>query len=246
MKLGILCGHDINELINNSEEIIIETIYGNVKIFFKKIEGNEFFFINRHGENKNIPPHNINYRANIQALKLCNIKNIISIFAVGSLKKNIEIGDFVIPDDFIDFTKNRCLTYFEDNRIHLDMNYPFCPSIRKYLIENCIINEENKIHKRGIYLATEGPRLETPAEIKLFSNYADIVGMTLVPEIVLAREKNICYASICVICNMAAGLQSELTTEEISRIFIDKKPLLFKSIKQVIKKFENKKFCKCS
>jgi len=246
MKIGLICGQEINELINDSEEIIVETNYGNTLINFKKLENNDVFFINRHGENKKIPPHNINYRANIQALKSCNIENIISIFTVGSMKKTILTGDFVIPNDFIDFTKSRCLTYFENDRVHVDMNNPFCPSLRKLLIESCKIVDDKKIHNRGVYLTTEGPRLETSSEINLFSNYADIVGMTLVPEIILAREQNMCYAALCVVCNMAAGLQNELKTDEISKTFIDKKPVIIKLIKKSINNMENKKKCKCN
>jgi len=246
MKIGLICGQEINELINDSEEIIVETNYGNTLINFKKLENNDVFFINRHGENKKIPPHNINYRANIQALKSCNIENIISIFTVGSMKKTILTGDFVIPNDFIDFTKSRCLTYFENDRVHIDMNNPFCPSLRKLLIESCKIVDYKKIHNRGVYLTTEGPRLETSSEINLFSNYADIVGMTLVPEIILAREQNMCYAALCVVCNMAAGLQNELKTDEISKTFIDKKPVIINLIKKSIKNMENKKKCKCN
>lgn len=246
MKIGLICGQEINELINDSEEIIVETNYGNTLINFKKLENNDVFFINRHGENKKIPPHNINYRANIQALKSCNIENIISIFTVGSMKKTILTGDFVIPNDFIDFTKSRCLTYFENDRVHIDMNNPFCPSLRKLLIESCKIVDDKKIHNRGVYLTTEGPRLETSSEINLFSNYADIVGMTLVPEIILAREQNMCYAALCVVSNMAAGLQNELKTDEISKTFIDKKPVIINLIKKSINNMENKKKCKCN
>ena len=246
MKIGLICGQEIKELINDSEEIIVETNYGNTLINFKKLENNDVFFINRHGENKKIPPHNINYRANIQALKSCNIENIISIFTVGSMKKTILTGDFVIPNDFIDFTKSRCLTYFENDRVHIDMNNPFCPSLRKLLIESCKIVDDKKIHNRGVYLTTEGPRLETSSEINLFSNYADIVGMTLVPEIILAREQNMCYAALCVVCNMAAGLQNELKTDEISKTFIDKKPVIINLIKKSINNMENKKKCKCN
>jgi len=245
MKIGIICGHEINELINDSEKIIVETSYGSVPINFVKFENNEIFFLNRHGENKNVPPHNINYRANIQALKSCKIDNIISILTVGSMKKIIGTGDFVIPDDFIDFTKSRCLSYFENDRIHIDMNNPFCPSLRKLLIKSCETIENIKTHNRGIYITTEGPRLETASEIKFFSNHSDIVGMTLVPEIILAREKGICYASICIVCNMATGLQRELTTDEISKTFMEIKPLLFNVIKKLIQNIENKNICNC-
>ena len=245
MKIGIICGYEINELTNNSEKIIVETIYGNVPIKFVKYKKNDIYFINRHGENKNIPPHKINYRANIQALKSCKIDNIISILTVGSMKKKIRAGDFVIPDDFIDFTKSRCLSYFDEDRIHIDMNNPFCPSLRKLLIESCEKIEKIKIHNKGIYITTEGPRLETASEIKYFSNYSDIVGMTLVPEISLAREKGICYVSICIVCNMAAGLQKELSIDEISNTFIERKPQLFNVIQNFLQNIENKNMCKC-
>ena len=245
MKIGIICGYEINELINNSEKIIVETIYGNVPIKFVKYKKNDIYFINRHGENKNIPPHKINYRANIQALNSCKIDNIISILTVGSMKKKIRAGDFVIPDDFIDFTKSRCLSYFDEDRIHIDMNNPFCPSLRKLLIESCEKIEKIKIHNKGIYITTEGPRLETASEIKYFSNYSDIVGMTLVPEISLAREKGICYVSICIVCNMAAGLQKELSIDEISNTFIERKPQLFNVIQNFLQIIENKNMCKC-
>ncbi len=245
MKIGIISGHEINEFINNSEKIFIETKYGNVPINLTKIQNNEIFFINRHGENENLPPHNISYRANIKAFKSCNIENIISIFSVGSLKKKIKTGDILIPDDFIDFTKSRCQTFFEKDRIHVDMNNPFCPSLRKLLIKSCENFDNIKTHDKGVYITTEGPRLETASEINFFSNYADVVGMTLNPEIVLAREQGICYASICVVCNMAAGLQKELKIDEISKIFNQRKKLLFNLIMKLIENIRYKKKCYC-
>jgi 5'-methylthioadenosine phosphorylase len=162
------------------------------------------------------------------------------------MKKSIRTGDFLIPDDFIDFTKSRILTFYKNDRIHMDMSYPFCQSLRKLLINSSKIADNIKIHDKGVYLTTEGPRLETVSEINFFSNYADVVGMTLVPEITLAREQGLCYASICVICNMAAGLQKNLNTDEISKIFIERKPLIFEIIKNLIKDIENKKMCECN
>jgi 5'-methylthioadenosine phosphorylase len=246
MNIGIICGHEIKELMINSDKIDIETEYGNVIINYVKFGNNNIYMINRHGINKNIPPHNINYRANIKALNSCKVENIISIFTVGSMKKSIRTGDFLIPDDFIDFTRSRCLTYFENDRIHIDMNNPFCPSLRELLIDSCKNIDDTKIHNKGIYLTTEGPRLETASEIKLFKNYADIVGMTLVPEIILARELGLCYTSICVICNMATGFQKKLTSDEISNIFLKNKSIIFKLIKNFVKNIEHKKKCECS
>jgi 5'-methylthioadenosine phosphorylase len=245
MKVGIICGHDINEFVNNSEKIFVDTIYGKILINYIKSENNEIFFINRHGKNKNIPPHKINYKGNIQALKSCKIDNIISILTVGSMKKSIKTGDFVIPDDFIDFTKSRCSSYYDIDRVHIDMSNPFCPSLREILINSCKEFKNIKTHNNGIYLTTEGPRLETVSEINLFSNFSDIVGMTLVPEIVLAREKNICYASICIVCNMATGLQKELKTDEISKIFLDRKLIVYRIIINALKNIRDNNICKC-
>lgn len=246
MKIGIICGHEISELTRNSDKIIIETEYGNVLIDHIDYKDSQIFFINRHGENSNIPPHKINYHANIQAFSSIHIKNILSIGTVGSMKKNFKIGNFVIPHDFIDFTKSRNYTFFDENRIHVDMTESFCLSLRKLLIKSCNENDNVIFYDNGIYLSTEGPRLETPSEINFFSNYTDIVGMTLVPEIVLAKEKGICYSSLCVICNMAAGLQRKLSVDEIKDIYNLKEPLIYNVIKSFIKNIENKKECNCT
>jgi 5'-methylthioadenosine phosphorylase len=245
MKIGIISGRGISGLIKNSEKIIVETTYGNVSIELIKFGNHEIFFINRHGEKGNFPPHNINYRANIQAFSACHIKTLLSIGSVGSLNKNIKPGDFVIPHDFFDFTKVRPLTYFEENRIHIDMTDPFCPYTRNLLIDSCKKLNKITFHKFGVYLTTEGPRLETISEIKFFSNIADIVGMTLVPEIVLAREKNICYTSICIVCNMAAGLQKKLTANEISEIYTEKESNILKILKLTLNAIDKKVNCTC-
>ena len=161
------------------------------------------------------------------------------------MDKAIQPGDFVIPHDFIDFTKSRTLTFFEDSRIHVDMTDPFCPALRKLFVDSCKKIGGIVFHEKGAYLSTEGPRLETASEIKLFSNFADIVGMTLVPEIVLAREKGICYASLCVVCNMATGLQNELTVDEISEIYAKKEPLVLEVLQSTIESINNKGNCNC-
>ena len=245
MKIGIISGHNIPNLIRDPEEIMVETPYGNVSVTISKIKQNEIFLINRHGKNSNIPPHKIDYRANIHACASCHVDCIISLFSVGSMKKNIQPGDFVIPHDFIDFTKSRQQSFFEDKRIHIDMTKPFCPSLRDLLIKSCTEIEIVNLHQEGVYLTTEGPRLETISEIKFFSNFADIVGMTLVPEVVLAREKGICYAPLSIVCNMAAGLQSKLTADEIFMIYKESEPIISKVLRSTILLIHGKKDCDC-
>jgi 5'-methylthioadenosine phosphorylase len=162
------------------------------------------------------------------------------------LKKNIKPGDFVVPHDFIDFTKSRRYTFFDDKRVHVDMTDPYCSSLRNIMINIVKKTDSAKIFDKGVYLATEGPRLETAAEIGFFSKFADVVGMTGVPEIVLARERGICYASLCVVCNMAAGLQSKLTADDIKTLYNEKEPVISKILKSTIESLDDKRRnCSC-
>ena len=245
LKIGIICGHEMPTLIKNSELLTIATPYNEVNLKLSKFFGHELFFINRHGENGNVPPHKINYHSNIQAFGSCHIDCIFSIGTVGSMKTKIKPNDFVIPHDFVDITKLRKLSFFDDSRVHVDMSSPFCPALRELLISKCKEIKKINIHSNGVYLCTEGPRLETVSEIKLFSQVADVVGMTMVPEVILAREVGICYISLCVVCNMAAGLQNRLTANEISSVYNQLEPIVSKVLENTIKSIIEKKDCNC-
>jgi len=246
MKIGVIHGHKIPNFAKKTEKIEVETPYGEVNIELANLHDHEIFLLNRHGEKSNLSPHKINYLGNIWALSACHVDCILAVGVVGSLKKNIKPGDFVIPHDFVDLTKSRTYTFFDDKRVHVDMTDPYCPSLRNILIKACKKQGASvKLHDTGVYLATEGPRLETPAEIKLFSQYTDIVGMTAVPEVILAREKGICYASLCVVCNMAAGMQSKLTADEISVLYKKKEPFVSKILKKTIELLDEKTGCGC-
>jgi len=246
MKIGVIYGHKIPNFVRKTEKIEIETPYGDVNVELAKLCDRDMVLLNRHGEQSNLPPHKINYLGNIWALSACHVDCVLAVGTVGSLKKNIKPGDFVIPHDFVDFIKSRTYTFFDDKRIHVDMTDPYCLSLRNTLIKACKKQGASiKLHDKGVYLATEGPRLETPAEIELFSQYTDVVGMTAVPEIILAREKGICYASLCVVCNMAAGMQSKLTADEISVLYKKKEPFVSKILKSTVELIEGKTNCSC-
>ncbi len=245
MKIGIISGRRIANLSKNQENIIVETTYGDISLEVSKTKKHTLFFINRHGEKSDIPPHRINYLANIQAFASSHVECILSIGSVGSMKKSIHPGDFVIPHDFIDFTKSRQQTFFDTKRIHVDMTNPYCPSLRDSLIENCRKVQRDTFHEKGVYLATEGPRLESASEISFFSKCADIVGMTGFPEVVLAREKGMCFAKLCIVCNMAAGLQNKLDADEISSIYSEKKSIISKILVKTIDSIDNKRNCNC-
>ena len=245
MKIGILCGHHMPDLMKNPEKIRVDTIYGEIIIYASTLGCHELFFIQRHGEESNLPPHRINHRGNIQAFASSHVSSVFSVGTVGSMKKTIQPGDLVILHDFIDATKSRSQTFFDDKRVHVDMTEPFCSSLRKALQKSCEKIPNVTFHKNGVYLATEGPRLETAAEIKLYSMAADVVGMTMVPEVVLAREKGMCFASLCLVCNMAAGLQNRLTADEIAKVYKKKEPVISKIVRLAIQSLDEKQLCQC-
>ncbi|OPY30287.1 MAG: putative 6-oxopurine nucleoside phosphorylase [Methanocella sp. PtaU1.Bin125] len=193
----------------------ISTKYGDVTIFiYADKAGTEFAFLPRHGEGHVCPPHKINYRAQVMALKTAGVESIIAVASVGSLRAFIRPGDFVLVDQFIDFTKTRPSTFFEGGDVvHVDMTEPFCPGLRKCMLAARPAGV--KVHEKGTYVCAEGPRFETPAEIRAYSAMGgDVVGMTMVPEVVLARELSMCYAGIAVVTNYAAGISRTAVSHE--------------------------------
>ncbi len=196
-------------LLDDTREVIQDTQYGTVKLVVGKYEGIEVAFIPRHGEKHSLPPHLINYRANIMALHLLGVKHIMATAAVGSLHFDYKPGQFALADQFIDFTRSRPSTFYEggeDGVVHCDMTVPYCPELRNVLVKG---GEDSgiKIINGGTYVCTEGPRFETAAEIGFFKQLGGhLVGMTSVPEVCLARELGMCYANISIITNFAAGI----------------------------------------
>jgi 5'-methylthioadenosine phosphorylase len=245
MKIGILCGHQMPDLMKNPEKIKVDTPYGEIMMSASCLGSHDLFFIHRHGEQSNIPPHQVNHRGNIYTFAASHVSCVFSIGTVGSMKKTIRPGDLVVPHDFIDTTKSRPMTFFDNQRVHVDMTEPFCPALREALLKNATKLPDVTVHERGVYLVTEGPRLETAAEIKLYSTVADIVGMTLVPEVVLAREKSLCFVSLCLVCNMAAGLQNRLSADEIAVVYKKKQPVISKLLRLTIQSLNEKLSCPC-
>ncbi len=184
----------------------------------KNSENNELVFLARHGHAHNIPPHRVNYRANLFALKKVGVTSIIAVNAVGGIRHDMRPGSLVVPDQIIDYTAKRINTFYEDNLTHvthIDFSYPYNAELSQSIIETA--KQANiAIIQGATYGATEGPRLETAAEIQRLKNDGcDIVGMTGMPEAALARELGLDYASICVNANWAAGLSDDLISMEI-------------------------------
>ena len=185
----------------------IENRYGRVLI----LRGDGFVFIPRHGAGKEIPPHRINYKANIATFKDNDIENIVGINSVGSLKKRLKVGFIIVPNDYMSLCN--IPTYFDSRAVHITPKLD--EDLRRIIIKNAKELNLNVI-ENGIYFQTHGPRLETKAEIRFIRDYADVVGMTMASEATLADELGLKYASICTIDNYAHGVvDEELNFEEV-------------------------------
>jgi len=224
-KLAIIGGTGLTSLkgleITRSE--VINTPYGepSAPLIFGELEGNEIIFLPRHGTSHTIPPHKVNYRANLWALKESGVEQVIAVNAVGGIRPDMSPGRLIIPNQIIDYTWSRINTFFEEGLsevVHIDFTEPYCETLRQKLMHSA--SEVGlQVIGEGTYAATQGPRLETAAEIdRLERDGCDLVGMTGMPEAALARELELCYACIAVVANMGAGRgEEEITMEMIER-----------------------------
>jgi 5'-methylthioadenosine phosphorylase len=221
IKLAVIGGSGFYQpgFLTGVEETALKTGYGPVNMLIGKLGDALVAFIARHGQDHEALPHQINYRANLAALKSIGITRIIATTAVGSLRRPLSPSSLVIVDQFLDFTKQRTLTFYEKGdpqMAHQDLTYPYCEGLREVLQQAGVLCGYQTTD-RGCYVCTEGPRYETAAEIKMFQMLGgDVVGMTGVPEVVLARELGLCYANVSVVTNWAAGISPRpLSHEEV-------------------------------
>ncbi|MEM2319786.1 MAG: S-methyl-5'-thioadenosine phosphorylase [Candidatus Bathyarchaeia archaeon] len=219
-KIAIIGGTGFERLFTSAQQIRVGTPYGiPPPITVGKVEDKDVVFLPRHGPEHAIPPHRVNYRANIYALHQLGVERIIAVNAVGAINPRFKPGHIAVPHDLVDFTKSRPTTFYDQAPVtHIDFSQPYCPEIRKILVEKA--GESGlTCWDSAVLVCTEGPRFESPAEIEMFRRLGfDIVGMTGAPEAVLARELEICYASLCFVSNMAAGMQERLTPSEVFEV----------------------------
>jgi len=219
-EIGIFGGTGIydSDLLQDAKEITIDTPYGKTSdsITVGVFKDRNIAFMPRHGKKHTIPPHMINFRANIWAFKELGIKRIIAPSAVGSLKEEIKPGDFALPTQFLDFTKSRKGSFSEDGRvIHISVADPFCPELQK-AVTKVVQDQDVTMHNNCTYVCIEGPRFSTKAESKFFRGTgADIIGMTLVPECQLAREAQMCYVSISTVTDYDVWAEKPVTAKEV-------------------------------
>lgn len=243
--IGIIGGTGVYDIINDAENIetvTMDTPFGkSPEISIFELSGQKVAFIPRHSKDHDFPPHKINYRANIWALNKVGVERILATNAVGSMDEKIEPGSIVIPNDFLDFTKLRPTTFYDNETCHIDISNTYCPEIRS------IISKNKNIVSGGVYVCTEGPRFETNSEIKMFKILGGtLVGMTGLPEVVLARELNMCYVSICLVSNYAASITKEkLTLDEVLDLMKKQKKDLINIIQKTIANISDEPNCNC-
>jgi len=255
------------EEISDINELSPDTPFGSPsdKLIKGSLNKKEVIFLSRHGRDHAYPPHLIPYRANLWALKKAGAQRIIGVSAVGGINRRFSPGDFVVINSFIDLTRSRETTYFEGRLskkpdeewrtaalmregkvVHVDMTHPYCPQMSEILIE---ILEDLRLtyHPGGTYACTEGPRFETPAEIRMLESLgADVVGMTGVPEVVLARELEMCYAGLAVVANPAAGIsEGRLTSDEVLEMMSEKEEEIRTVIRELVKRLPEERTCPC-
>ena len=229
MKVGIIGGSGLDnpEIFELQKEMNVTTPYGEPSSSLKTglIEGKEVVILGRHGREHTIPPAQVNYRANIYALKEAGCNNIIATTAVGSLRDEIKRGDLVIIDQFIDFTKQREMTFhtsfLPNTPVHIPMANPYNSEIREHLIKNCE-KMGYPFHKKGTVITIEGPRFSSKAESNMFRAWgADIINMSIATETILANEAGIPYAAVAMSTDYDCWKEDEepVNWETILKVF---------------------------
>lgn len=226
--LGIIGGSSLNQMagLDTPRRVAMTTPYGepSAALSIGRLSGVEIAFLARHGDGHSIAPHRINYRANIHALHAQGVRGVIAVATVGSIRDELGPGALLVPDQIIDYTHGRENTFFDgvaQPLQHIDFTRPFRCAMRNRLLQAGVASGET-LHDGGVYGATQGPRLETAAEIdRMDRDGVDVVGMTGMPEAALAREMGIEYAMLCVVVNAAAGRGSNadgVSLAEITRV----------------------------
>lgn len=250
-RIAIIGGSGIYDpvMFEESEKIKVYTPFGapSAPITIGKYKGVSLAFIPRHGEKHTIPPHSINYRANIWALKELGVERVLAPSAVGSLQENIKPGDFVLPNQYIDRTWGRAGTFYDGGQVcHISMADPFCPELID-IIYNTALSIGLRIHKDGTYVCIQGPRFSTRAESRLFRSWgAHIIGMTLIPEVNLAREARMCYSTIAMVTDYDVWAEKPVSAEEVVKIMNENVEKVKKLLMNLILKIPIERKCNCN
>lgn len=252
-EIGIIGGSGFYDLVKGLREIKVETPYGppSEKIAIGTISGKKVAFLPRHNRTHDLPPHKINYRANIWALHSLGVKEIVTVTACGSLQTKIKRGDFVILDQFIDRTRGRIDSFYQGPIVtHISSAQPYCPRLRKLLWKKAK-KLKIKSHKNGVVVVINGPRFSTTAESQWFTKSGwSVVNMTQYPEVILARELEMCYSTVALVTDYDAGIIRAGKAKPVSvKVIVDTFKKNINSTKklfiEMFKDWPEKRDCNC-
>ena len=251
-KIGVIGGSGLYEMedLKNIREVRVKTPFGEPsdKYILGKLEGKDMVFLPRHGKGHRILPHEINFRANIYGMKKLGVEWIISVSAVGSMKKKIKPGDIVIPDQFFDRTKSRPSSFFGNGIAgHIQFADPVCHALSS-TVYKAAKEAGATVHKGGTYICMEGPQFSTRGESLIYRKWGvDIIGMTNIPEAKLAREAEICYATIALATDYDCWHKEEegVTIDAVLEIIRKNVKMAQNIIKNAVKKIKYKRECGC-
>jgi 5'-methylthioadenosine phosphorylase len=249
-EIGIIGGTGLYDpkLLKNIKEVTVETPFGppSDAITLGELESKQLAFLPRHGKKHTIRPTDVNSRANIFALKKLGVQHILASSTVGSLREEYKPGEVVFVDQFIDRTTRREQSFYTEGRVcHISVAEPMCPELRRILTG---VAKKNKVnaHDTGTYVCIEGPRFSTKAESRMFRTWgADIVGMTLVPECVLAREAEICYASIATVTDYDVWKDHPVCVDDIIKTMKGNIENIKRIIAETVVKIPKERACEC-
>ncbi len=262
--LGIIGGSGFYKFLDHAEEKNIETPFGwpSASLVVGEYQEKKVAFLPRHGLGHTLPPHKINYRANLWALKSLGVDRVLGPCAVGSLQPQIKPGDFVIIDQFVDRTWGRPDTFYDGPKAcppqcdsfgrvaHVSAAHPYCPELSKIALTACQ-RLAIPVHEQGTVVVINGPRFSTKAESRWFSNQGwEIINMTQYPEAILARELEMCYGGIGLVTDYDAGLEGRedvaaVDIAQVIRIFQENNEKLGKLLFDIIAKIPETKNCLC-
>ena len=249
MRIGIIGGSGVNFVgnIEAARQTQQETPFGPVAAMLGRVAGREVVFVQRHGANHPVPPHRINHHANIAALRALGVERCLGICAVGSLRPDLQPGSRAVLSGFLDFCRSRVWTFYDSHPqgvVHTDFTEPYCPDLRRLLATGL---DAPSSPASCVYVGVDGPRYETPSEIAMFSSLGgDVIGMTGVPEAILAREAGICYAGVAVVANLAAGLSpTPIAHEEVLRAMDGAAGDVWALIAEVVQAVKPERDCAC-
>ncbi|MDP3998633.1 MAG: S-methyl-5'-thioadenosine phosphorylase [bacterium] len=253
VEIGVFGGSGFYSLFDKAEEQKVETPYGapSGKVAIGEISGGKVAFLPRHSKDHDLPPHKINYRANLWAMKSLGVKRLITVTACGSLKSRIKRGDFVVLDQFVDRTCGRRDTFYDGPiTTHISTAYPYCPQL-SHLAYQTGKKQKIRIHPRGTVVVIGGPRFSTAAESLWFSKMGwDVVNMTQYPEVTLARELEMCYTAIALVTDYDAGISSKekippVSVAEFTKVFQKNNEKAKELLYVMIKNWPRERTCEC-